>query len=202
VAAAFFADRRDEIRVPFMARGLDFPSRRAGTSCAAVLAQAVAALDLRHGIFEADIVLTPDGPRVAGIVGCLTHVPFATHQLPLATGLPVVEDVIGLMLGRAPSGVAARSHAVRPTALRYLYAPAGTVVHVAGVEDASANGVVCAVHVVSGDRVRAFAPAPAGFVLADGETLDEAIARAEERAACVRVLATPPGQGASHATLH
>jgi len=62
--------------------------------------------------------------------------------------------------------------------------------------------VVCAVHVVSGDRVRAFAPAPAGFVLADGETLDEAIARAEESAACVRVLATPPGQVASHATLH
>jgi hypothetical protein len=203
VAAAFFADRCDAVRVPLVARGLDFPSRRAGASCGELVAAAVAALDLRHGLFEADIVLMPDGPRLAGIVGCLTHVPFATHQLPLATGLPVVDDVLGLTLGRPPFVGEARAPAVRPTALRYLHAPAGTVVHVTGVEDAIAGGALCELHVAPGERVAAFAPVPAGFVLADGDTLDEASARAEESVACLRVLATPPGQdGGSHATLH
>jgi hypothetical protein len=202
VAAAFFADRCDAVRVPFVARGLDFPSRRAGGSCAEILAKAVAALGLRQGLFEADIAVLPDGPRLAGIVGCLTHVPFVTHQLPLATGLPVVEGILGLTLGRPPS---AEAHPLemRPTALRYLHALAGTVVHVSGVEDATARGALCELRVAPGDRVGAFALAPAGFVLADGATLDDAIARAEESAACVRVLATPPGPGGeSHATLH
>jgi hypothetical protein len=185
-----------------VARGLDFPSRRAGPSCEEILARTVAALDLRHGLLEADIVLTPEGPKVAGVVGCLTHVAFATHQLPLATGLPIVEAVLDLTLGRAPAVAEARPPGARPTALRYLYAPAGTVVHVSGVEAATAGGLLCELHVAPGDRVGAFAASPAGFVLADGATLEEAIARVEERA-CLRVLVTPPGhRGASHATLH
>jgi hypothetical protein len=203
VAAAFFADRRDESGVPFVVRGLDFPSRRAGYGCEALLAQAVAVLEMRSGLFEADIVLVPDGPRMAGIVGCLTHAPFATHQLPLATGLPIVESMLGLTLGRSPAVGEPRREPVRATALRYVYAPAGTVVHVSGVEDATAGGALCELHVAPGHLTAAFAPAPVGFVLAGGDTLDEAIARAEDGAAHLRVLATPPGQGdPSHATLH
>jgi hypothetical protein len=201
VAEAFLADRRDEVRVPFVARGLDFPSRHAGPSCHTLLARAIAALDLRHGLFEADIVLTTGGPRLAGVVGCLTHVPFATHQLPLATGRPVVDDMLDLVLGRPPS--VEDVDGVRATALRYLYAPAGIVAHVSGVEAATANGALCELHLTPGDRVAGFAPGPAGFVLAEGDTLDEAIARAEESVASVRVLATTPGLAvASHATLH
>jgi hypothetical protein len=204
VAAAFFADRCDELHARLIvARGLDFPSRRAGAECRAVLARAVAALDVRHGLVEADVVLTPDGPLVAGIAGCLSRVHFAAHQLPLATGLPIVEDMLCLALGRRACAAEARPRRARAAALRYLYAPAGTVTRISGVERASAGVALCELHLAPGDQVAAFAPEPAGFVLADGDTLDEAIRRAEGSGACIRVLALPPRQVvASHATLH
>lgn len=201
--AAFFADRREEVRgASTVARGLDYPSRRVGAECAAILARALEALDVRHGAVEAEIVVTSAGPLIAGVATCLTGVHFIAHQLPLATGLPIIDDVVGLALGRPALVATARPQQTRAVVLRYLYAAPGTVVRVSGLE--RARVARCELYVEAGDRVAAsVVHAPVGFVLADGDTLDDAIQRADDGAAIVRVDVLPsPRIVGARATLH
>jgi L-amino acid ligase C-terminal domain 2 len=206
IGAVFLADRWADSSPPFIVpRRLDFPSRHAGPACDALLARAVSVLGVTRGLVEADIAVGADGPVLAGLSGALANVHFAASLLPLATGVPVVEETLRLALGRSSRAGEPRPRRARAAALRHLYAPTGTVMRITGVERAAAGeGIaLCELHVVPGDYVAAIPPAPVGLVLATGDTLDQAIRRADLCAGAVRVLVVPRRLAAvPSATLH
>jgi biotin carboxylase len=160
-----------------------------------VVAQAVAALGIRHGTVKGDIVVGHEGPMVIELAARLSGGYFCTHEIPLATGVNFVQVAIRLALGDEPDPADLAPRWSRGVAQRYLFPAPGVVLSVRGAAEAAAGeGVeLCEVRVAPGDRLEPITShvRRAGVVIAVGDTREEAVRRAITAAARVRVVTTP-----------
>ena len=162
------------------------------------LEQAARVLGIETGVAKGDMVLTPDGPRVIEIASRLSGGWFSSHQIPLATGVDFLGAAIRVALGESVSPEeliprVALGESVSPeeliprydkgSAIRYFFPNPGRVV---GIRHASRLSALPWVHLLMittqlGDRVLPLTDhtCRAGFVLAEGETRQEAVYRAE-----------------------
>jgi biotin carboxylase len=173
--------------------GLFMPPACDGAAAAAMtdtVARALAAVGFTHGTTHCEVILTPDGPRIVEMAGRPGGARIATHLIPIAHGMDYIAGSLRIALG-LPPGVEAGSR--RAAAIYWMEARPGFVAHVEGLDAARARpGVVEAdVRLAPGDRVVAVVDCATrdtiGHVVAEAETPAEALARAQDAAAAVRL---------------
>ena len=99
----------------------------------ALIAAGAAALGVRDGIVKGDLIITPAGdPVIVELALRLSGGWFATHQIPAASGVSLVEAVISHALGETVSAAQLTPTRQRATAIRYWFPPAGTIVRISG----------------------------------------------------------------------
>lgn len=139
------------------------------------------ALGMETGICHAEVMMTADGPRIVEVAGRPGGGRIPSDLIPLAYGMDFLADAIRIVLGDAPRET--RRHE-RAAALYWIPAEPGIVEVVEGLADArQASGVVDAViEVKPGDVVDHIIDCVTrdriGYVLAEGDTVDQAIAAA------------------------
>ena len=95
-----------------------------------------AALGVSEGIVKGDLILTPDGePVIVELALRLSGGWFATHQIPAATGVSLVEVAIDHALGLQVAPDRLRPTRNRSTATRYWFPEAGTIQSIDGEEE-------------------------------------------------------------------
>jgi biotin carboxylase len=146
------------------------------------------AIGIQNGPSHTEIKVTKDGPKIVELGARLGGDNITTHLVPLSTGVNMVECCIRIALGEKPC-LTARCQ--KGSAIRYFKADCGRIVGIDGLEEArNIPGVkqVSVVHGIgetlhgiqsSGDR--------AGFVIAQADTPDDAIAICDKALTCVRI---------------
>jgi biotin carboxylase len=208
-----FADRNYELLdhfAPFVIEnGGELPSCLPEAVAAAIrglVAGAARALGVRHGTVKGDLVVGPGGPMLIELAVRLSGGYFCTHEIPLATGVNVLEAAIHLALGETPQPEDLRPRWSQGVAQRYLFPAPGVVTAVEGTaEAAGAEGIaLLEVRVARGDRVPPVTShaCRAGVVIAVGETRETAVARAEAATVRVRIATAPQAPAPRATTLH
>jgi len=171
----------------FIENGGDLPSALPAETQAkvkAVVAEAVAALDIVNGTVKGDIVVHNDEPHVIGLAARLSGGFFCTRQIPLSTGVDFIGAAIKLALGEEISADELTPKQSTPVIQRYAFPQPGRVVRVTGAEKARAVPGIADVIVTAkpGDENP---PASdkhpsAAMVLATGASRDVALAAAND----------------------
>jgi biotin carboxylase len=164
-----------------------WPSGHAVETAVAVAQRAADALGVREGPTYTQVRIAPRGPRVIELAARLG----GGHDAELcdvALGIDLNALVLAAALGRRPGVPAARP--VGGACVAFLVAPPGRLVGVDGVKQAlELPGVLDAVpYRPPGWRFRPLRAGAdrAGFVLARGDSRDDALARAHEAVAKIR----------------
>lgn len=91
---------------------------------------AARALGAPSGIVKGDLVLTDDGPKVIEVALRLSGGWFSTHQIPLLTGVDLVEVAIRSAVGEEIPQSALQGEPHGGVAIRYYFPPEGRVLDV------------------------------------------------------------------------
>lgn len=155
------------------------------------VADALAAVGFRNGTTHAEVMLTPEGPRIVEVAGRPGGGRIPTDLIPLTYGWDYMADALRIALGKAPEG----SHRFeRGTAVYWFPALAGTVHAVEGAEAARTMPHVAdlAVAAKPGDVVAEAVDCAErdklGYVLTAADTVEEAIAAAQAARDAVRIV--------------
>ena len=150
-----------------------------------VLARAAAALGLTNGTLKGDVVLVAGrGPVIIEVAPRLSGGWFATDQIPLSTGVDLVQTAARLALGETIDPASVTPRHWKPVAVRYFFPPAGRLLAVHGIDalqrDPTVHRVV--LFVTPGEELGAVTDHTkrAGLVITTGPTRAEAVARAED----------------------
>ena len=168
---------------------LPLPAERA---IAAVAMDAGRALGIVNGSVKGDMVWTSRGAYVIEIAARLSGGWMSTDQIPLGTGVDLVEGAIRLTLGEHVPAEDLRPRWHRGVAIRYFLPSPGRVVAIEGAERFRTLPWVhrLGFFVEPGEVVQPVSDHTkrAGFVVTTGETRDEAVARAQEVVKGVRFV--------------
>ncbi len=164
-----------------------------------VAEDAARALGMTTGIAFPQLIAAPDGRVV--LVECAARIGgMMAELLEHALGIDLLGLQLAVALGEEIDADAVRPRFERPTAIRFLTAEpgplrAGRVTRVGALDQVLASpGVVDAsIYAVVGEIIRPVQVISdrRGFVIATGETRDEALARAEAAAALVQIEVEP-----------
>ncbi len=185
-----FSDRNYEYLdkyAPFIIEnGGSYPSKLAPQdqeNIGSLAIEAGLAMGVTNGVVKGDMVLTPDGPKVIEIALRLSGGYFSTDQIPLGTGVDLIEAAIKNALGLKINESDLKPKFCRGVAIRYFFPPVGVIDSIVGVTEARSKDWVHRVEVfmqpheeianVTDHTKRA------GFVITTGATRDEAVERAE-----------------------
>lgn len=87
-----------------------------------------ASLGVTDGIVKGDLIVTPEGqPVIVELALRLSGGWFATHQIPAASGISLVDAVISHALGEVVTEQSLTPTRSCATAIRYWFPPAGTI---------------------------------------------------------------------------
>lgn len=141
-------------------------------------------LGVVDGIVKGDMVLSPSGPMVIEVATRLSGGWLSTDQIPLGTGVNLVEAAINLALGIPLDEEKLLSNAGNGVAIRYFFPVAGVIKSIHGLEGYSKKPWVHKLEVsvpVGGilSSVKNHTQR-AGFVITTGKDRAEAVSRAEE----------------------
>ncbi len=146
--------------------------------------KAALAMGIKTGIVKGDIVMAEDGPCVIELAARLSGGYFATDQIPLATGVDLVQLAIMLAVGEKVTPEMLKPSVDYGVAIRYFFPPEGVIKAIDGLEKlAEINGIrKSLMYRQVGDAQPAVKAHPdrAGFVIAMGAGREEAQARVEK----------------------
>jgi biotin carboxylase len=164
-----------------------------------VAADAVRALGLETGIGFPQLIATPDGGVT--LVECAARIGgMMAEHMRYALGIDLLEIALLLALGEQVTSEHVRPRFERPVAIRFLTAEPGTltpgrVTRVGPVDDVLAAPGVLAAEVYSeiGETIRPvqIISDRRGYVIANGETREEAVERADAAALLVDLEVEP-----------
>lgn len=185
-----FADRNylrvDETDPYIIEDGGEAPSvvsQAARDEASALAVAAGRALGLSRGVVKGDLVITEHGPKVIEVALRLSGGWFCTHQIPLLTGVDLVEATIRTAVGETIERDSVAPRDSGGVAIRYYFPPEGRVCSVPDREVVlSQPGVKhFGLNVVPGDSVGRVTnhTRRAGHVIAVGSSRDDAIRRVE-----------------------
>jgi biotin carboxylase len=156
-----------------------------------LMQRVAAALDVSNGVLKGDVVMHRGTPHLIEAALRLSGGYFATHQIPLGTGVDFVGQAIRLALGAKPAAEELRPTRHIGVAQRWLFPTPGRVVRIAGLEAVAARPEValCEIRVSPGDLVPPLTShrARAGVVIATGATRQEAVAHAQRAVAGITI---------------
>ena len=156
-----------------------------------VIGRAAAAIGLERGTLKGDVVLDEArGPMLIEVAPRLSGGWFCTDQIPLSTGVDLVQAAARIALGEELDPESLRPRSWKPVAVRYFFPPEGRLVAVHGAEELAREPWVhrVALFVAPGERL---APVTdhtkrAGLVITVGETREEAVSRARDAVRALR----------------
>ena len=161
-----------------------------------VVRRAAESLGVDTGIVKADLVTDQKGQlSVIELAGRLSGGWFASHQIPHATGINLMEAAIRISLGLEPPDSLLRKSKNRAVSTRYWFPPAGEIVSIKGIDELSGKDGVIHYEIFRG--VGEIQPSIQkhsdrfGFVICEGPTAEEAIERVESAISCVSVEVVP-----------
>ncbi|RMG34816.1 MAG: ATP-grasp domain-containing protein [Gammaproteobacteria bacterium] len=154
------------------------------------------ALGIDSGIIKGDIVIDSRGrPLIIELAARLSGGWLATHQIPAATGVSLVDAVISHALGEPidPSTLTPRRH--RATAIRYWFPPPGRIERIAGEEALKSVPGLIDYGFFRGEgdiqpEIRMH-PDRFGYVIVSGKDREQALERVEQALACLHIEVTP-----------
>lgn len=148
--------------------------------------KAVEAIGIENGPAHVEIIITDDGPKMVEIGARMGGDCITTHLLPLSTGIDMVEATIRIACGEKPD-IKPKFH--KGSAIKFLDAPCGTIVAVNGIDQAEKIDGVKEVTITKhiGDKIGEIDSSieRPGFLIAQSENSDKAVAICEEAAKLV-----------------
>ena len=151
--------------------------------------RAALAVGIQDGPAHVEIILTANGPKMVELGARMGGDCITTHLVPLSTGIDMVGNTIRIALGEEPD---LEQKLQKGSAIRYFHAPCGVIRAIEGVEEAGKiPGVqeitfVRSVGDVSGDI--GSSTDRVGFVIAQAETAEAAVAVCERVLESVRIV--------------
>jgi len=157
-----------------------------------LIIRGAAALGINSGIIKGDIVIDETGkPYIIELAARISGGWFATHQIPAATGVSLVDAVISFSLGEivTPSQLLPRYQ--RATAIRYWFPPEGTIKSIVGEEKLNQTPGLLSYGFFrsQGDRqpkIRMHTDR-FGYVIISGDHLDEVLKNVQKALNCIQV---------------
>lgn len=147
------------------------------------------ALGIKNGPSHTEIIVTSEGPKIVELGARLGGDCITTHLVPLSTGVNMVECCIKIALGEEPD--------IEPkwnkgSAIRYFRQHAGIIKRIDGIEEANRIPGVYQISIIHGvgEEVTEIDSSAArmGFVIAQKDTPEEAIAQCEKALDCINVV--------------
>lgn len=200
-----FSDRNyeylDRFAPYFIENGGELPSvlpRRIQDNVRSLVERAGASLGVTNGMLKGDIVVHEGKPYIIEVATRLSGGFFCTLEIPLNTGVDFVGAVMAWALGETVDTTLLAPLHQRPVVQRYAFLDPGEVIRVEGLEDARRLPGVAEVmtYVKPGDvvRVPTDTTARAAMVIATGDTIAEAQARAQAALKAIKIETALPGQ--------
>lgn len=161
-----------------------------------LLEAGAAALGVTDGVVKGDLIVTPDGePVIVELALRLSGGWFATHQIPAASGVRLVDAVISHALGEPVDEASLTPTRSRATAIRYWFPPAGTIRAIHGEDKLRDLPGLLAYGFFrrEGDtqpEIRMH-PDRFGYVIVTADSRDEALALVEEGLRTVTIEVSP-----------
>ncbi|MCH7908639.1 MAG: ATP-grasp domain-containing protein, partial [Candidatus Hydrogenedentes bacterium] len=156
--------------------------------------EALETIGFRNGTTHVEIIMSEDGPRIVEIAGRPGGGRIPTDLIPLAYGTDFMADSIRIALGEAPKESREKEGAA---ALFWIPAAPGEVQAIEGVEEARAVPGVreVVVHTLVGDTLASIVDCVTrdrvGYVLAEGDTAEDALMAARRAANCCKIRTAP-----------
>lgn len=151
--------------------------------------RAVLSVGIQNGPAHVEIIFTKNGPKMVELGARMGGDCITTHLVPLSTGIDMVGNTIKIALGEEPE---LEQKLCKGSAIRYFNVPDGVISEISGVEDAMKIEGVQEITFVKqvGDTVGDIGSSTdrVGFVIAQADTADEAIAICEEVLEKVNIL--------------
>ena len=168
----------------FVEMGHSQPSKHSASVCDEIKKVAVAAvkaIGIENGPAHTEIMITQDGPKIVEIGARMGGDCITTHLVPLSTGVNMVENTIKIALGEETDLV---QKIKKGSAIRYFDVAPGIIKAISGVEEARKIQGIQQISVVKnvGSEVTEInsSNARVGFVIAQGESAEEAISICEK----------------------
>ena len=150
--------------------------------------RAVLAVGIENGPAHVEIMLTEQGPRMIELGARMGGDCITTHLVPLSTGIDMVEASMRIALGEEPD-IAPKKQ--RGSAIRFFDVPFGTIESIEGIEAARATPGVTEVTFTKavGDTAGEIGSSTdrVGFVIAEAETAEAAVAICEKALKTVKI---------------
>ena len=150
------------------------------------------ALGISAGIVKGDIVIDNAGrPLIIELAARLSGGWLATHQIPAATGVSLVDAVISYSLGElvSPHQLIPKYH--RATAIRYWFPPAGVIERISGEETLRKLPGLLSYGFFrkQGDKQPKIRMHPDrfGYVIVSSDNREEVLSRVEEALSCIQI---------------
>ena len=139
------------------------------------------AIGIDNGPSHTEIIVTKEGPKIVELGARLGGDCITTHLVPLSTGVDMVECCIKIALGEKPNF---EKNMHLGAAIRYIKAEKGTIDSIDGLEEAEKKKGVRQISIVYGVGEKSVEVTSSstriGFVIAQSDTADNAIACCEE----------------------
>ncbi len=153
-----------------------------------VAVAAVKAIGIENGPSHTEIMVTEEGPKIVEIGARMGGDCITTHLVPLSTGIDMVKNTINISLGE-PTDLKAKFN--KGSAIRYFKVQPGVIKQIDGVAEAEHIQGVKQISFVKtvGDTVTEInsSGARVGFVIAQGENADDAVAICEKAISSIKI---------------
>ena len=149
-------------------------------------------LGISNAISKGDVVMTKDGPKIIEIAPRLSGGYFSSDQIPLATGINIIEIAIRLSLGEKINKDKLLFRHQNAVAIRYFFPKPGKITSISNIDLFKNKSWVHKLDLFFGvgdvlgkiiDHTKR-----CGFVITTGNTRDEAIQRAKMVVKNVQIL--------------
>ena len=150
--------------------------------------RAVLAVGIENGPAHVEIMLTKNGPRMIELGARMGGDCITTHLVPLSTGIDMVEASMRIALGEEPDVTPKKQ---RGSAIRFFDVPSGRIESIEGADEARALAGVTEITFTKsvGDTAGEIGSSTdrVGFVIAEAETAEAAVAICEQALKTVTV---------------
>lgn len=151
--------------------------------------RAVKAVGINCGPAHVEIMLTEEGPKMVELGARMGGDCITTHLVPLSTGVDMVKATMQIACGETPD-IAPKYN--KGSAIRYFYVPGGIITGITGVEEAKAIPGIQEIAFTKqvGDRAGDIGSSTdrAGFVIAQADTAEAAVAACEKALQTVKFV--------------
>ena len=149
-------------------------------------------MGISNAISKGDVVMTKDGPKIIEIAPRLSGGYFSSDQIPLATGINVIEIAIRLSLGEKINKDKLLFRHQNAVAIRYFFPKPGKITSTSNIDSFKNKSWVHKLNLFFGvgdvlEKITDHTKR-CGFVITTGNTRDEAVERAKTVVKNVQIL--------------